>query len=524
MTETIAAIDVGTNSLHLVVARVTGPTSFEVIAREREMVRLGTGPGDMKHLDDDAMDRAVAALGRMRQIAAIDGAPVRAVATSAVREAANAVEFIRRAHDEAGVFVEVVSGTEEARLIHLGVLQSVLVFDQRLLLCDIGGGSTELLVGERGEVLTSRSFKLGAVRLSNRFFPGDSDHPGAVTSCRDYVRSALAPIVREVTRHGFAVAVGSSGTIEQLAQLSHVLDGNEPLRSYANHVLTRAQLDDVVARLIKAGSVTARRKLSGLDPQRADIILAGAIIAEQVFDQLGIAEMVVSDFALREGVLLDTMQRRFGAEIDHLRDASARSVTALAEACDVGADHSRHVAHLALRLFDVTAKIHGLGPENRQFLEAAAVLANVGLFINHAQHHLHSYYVIRNAERLVGFTDNEVEIIAQVARYHRKSAPKSSHRPFAALDEEQQHVVRVLAGLLRVAIGLDRTQRGAIVDVAIRQRRGTIEIAATPGPDAFDRDISLELYAANERRSLLEQVLHAPVTVTLARAPVRTPR
>jgi exopolyphosphatase / guanosine-5'-triphosphate,3'-diphosphate pyrophosphatase len=239
VTDTIAAIDVGTNSLHLVVARVTGPANFEVVAREREMVRLGAGPGDMKHLDDDAMDRAVAALGRMRQIAAIDGAPVRAVATSAVREATNATEFIRRAHDEAGVFVEVISGTEEARLIHLGVLQSVPIFDRRLLLCDIGGGSTELLVGERGEVLAARSFKLGAVRLTSRFFPGDSDHPGAVASCRDYVRSAIAPMAREVAHHGFDVAVGSSGTIEQLAELCHLLDGNEPLRSYANHAFTR---------------------------------------------------------------------------------------------------------------------------------------------------------------------------------------------------------------------------------------------------------------------------------------------
>jgi exopolyphosphatase/guanosine-5'-triphosphate,3'-diphosphate pyrophosphatase len=233
----------------------------------------------------------------MRQIAAIDHAPVRAVATSAVREATNATEFIRRAHDEAGVFVEVISGSEEARLIHLGVLQSVPVFDRRLLLCDIGGGSTELLVGERGEVLAARSFKLGAVRLTNRFFPGDSDHPSAVASCRDYVRSAIAPMARELAHYGFAVAVGSSGTIEQVAQLCHVLEGNEPLRSYSNHAFTRSQLDVVVARLITAGSVAARRKISGVDPPRADIVLAGAIIAEQIFDELSISEMVVSDYA-----------------------------------------------------------------------------------------------------------------------------------------------------------------------------------------------------------------------------------
>ncbi|MDP1806669.1 MAG: hypothetical protein Q8K72_15940, partial [Acidimicrobiales bacterium] len=201
--EMLAAIDIGTNSVHCVVARMSsgdrGP-HFEVVAREKEMVRLGSSGGDMRQLADDAIDRAVAALDRFRQVAEAHGAPITAVATSAVREAENRDELIERAWDEARVHVHVVSGVEEARLIHLGILQAVPVFDQRLLLCDIGGGSTELLVGWRGDVLASRSLKLGAIRLTRRFFDGQLVHPGALDACRRHVRSTLAPFAREIRR------------------------------------------------------------------------------------------------------------------------------------------------------------------------------------------------------------------------------------------------------------------------------------------------------------------------------------
>src|SRR3954470_2980443 len=216
MPQTLAAVDVGTNSLHLVVARLNGSTGFEVIAREQEMVRLGSGGGDMKRLSPDAIERGVETLARFKRIADVSSAPMRAVATSAVREAENQDVFIARAREVAGIEVEVVSGVEEARLIHLGVLQALPVYDRRILLCDIGGGSTELLVGERGEVLVSRSFKLGAIRLTRRFFDGRLTHPGPLDACRRHVRSTIAPFAREVRRLGVEVAVGSSGTIANL--------------------------------------------------------------------------------------------------------------------------------------------------------------------------------------------------------------------------------------------------------------------------------------------------------------------
>ncbi len=510
VTRTLAAVDVGTNSLHLVVARVGDDDTFDVVAREKEMVRLGTGSGDMKRLTPDAIDRGVETLARFHRIADISEAPLRAVATSAVREAENHAEFLARARADAGVDVEIVSGVEEARLIHLGVLQALPVFDRRMLLCDIGGGSTEVLVGQKGEVLTSRSVKLGAVRLTNRFFAGDSLHPSSVASCRRHVAELLSGLRRAVAELGFEVAVGSSGTIEQVVRLAHAAAGGEPLRTYNGATVTGDEVREVAARLVKARTKGPLGSMPGLEPRRADIILAGALILEGVVDTFGVEELLLSDYALREGVLLDTANRSRGGSLHHLRDVSRRGVEHLATAMDDDPAHSAHVAGLALQLFDATADRHGLDEGAREYLEAAALLANVGVGISHAKHHKHAYYVIRNSERLVGLTDAEIEVIALIARYHRKSPPKSSHPEFAALTPEDQFVVRACAAILRVAIGLDRGHEARVRKVKAKERDGKVVVRAMPAGDA---DIDLELYAANERADLLAEVLGRPVEV-----------
>lgn len=513
MSETLAAVDVGTNSLHLVVARTTEGDRFDVITREKEMVRLGAGSSDMKLLSEAAIGRAVAALGRFRQIADSHDAPLRAVATSAVREAENRGTLLARARAEAGVEIEVVSGVEEARLIHLGVLQALEVFDTRLLLCDIGGGSTELLIGEQGEVLASASMKLGAVRLTTRFFGGDRLHPSAVDSCRRHIQEVLASFDRATQHHGFEVAIGSSGTVEQVLRLARGLDGEEPLRTLNGGVLKRKQVSVVVDAVVAARQAGTTAELPDLDPKRADIILAGSLILEGVVKRFGIKELVLSEYALREGVFLDTLARRRGGSLPHLRDVARRSVVDLMRACDEDPAHSEHVAKLALELFDATADRHGLGADVRALLEAGALLANVGLVISHSQHHKHAYYVIRNSDRLVGFTDGEIELVALIARYHRRSAPKASHAEWAALDEHGQQVVRLAAGVLRVAIGLDRSHRQSVASVRAGDVAGTLVLATVPV--APEDDLALELYAARERTGLLSDALGVPVEVVV---------
>ena len=511
--ETIAAIDIGTNSIHMVVARIASNDRFEVITREKEMVRLGSGLPEMKHLDDAAIDRGVDTLRRCRALADSWGAPTFAVATSAVREARNASEFIERARAEAGVEVSVISGREEARLIQLGVLQALPVYDTDLLLVDVGGGSTEVLLGRGSEVRYARSVKLGSLRLTREFFPDGVVERGAVRRCREQVRTRLASVVRETEDLPFEVAVASSGTAESLAAMVAARDGTVP-QSLNGFRITATDLGWLVDQLASAATPAERRELPGIDAARADILVGGAVLLEQVARLLEVEEFQISEYALREGVLLDGLHRLRGGSTHHLSDLRRASVFHLVELCDDDPDHAVQVARLALELHDALAGRLGLGGSERELLEAAALLANVGLFISHSRHHKHSYYVIRNSEHMMGFTDREVELIAQVARYHRRSVPSvEKHPEFAALTEPDQQLVRSLAAILRVAIGLDRNHDSDVAGLEVRDDGGVVRILATPVDGS---DLEVEVATGSERAGLLAELLGADVVVSSA--------
>ncbi|NBR91949.1 MAG: Ppx/GppA family phosphatase [Actinobacteria bacterium] len=416
MSELVAALDIGTNSFHLVVAKPV-PGGFEVVTREKEVVRLGHGGGDMKHLSDEAIERGTACLVRLAEIASSHEADVRAVATSAVREAKN-----------------------RSRLIHLGVLNAIGIHDQPMFVCDIGGGSTEVVVGLDDEVLFARSFKLGAVRLTDRFFAATTLHPSAIPSCRAFIRSTLAVVAPEVKELGFEVVAASSGTSETIARLILKERGVSEPRSMNRFEFTADEVRAVTQSLASVATIAERVKKFGLDANRGDIILAGALILEGLVETFDIKALMFSDYALREGLLLDTLQRE--------------------GLLDDRPEHSAHVAKLAGKLFDELQETLGFERDWRRYLEFAALLANVGVVVSHAKHHLHSYYLIRNSE-LMGLTDREIELIAQIARYHRKSVPKPEHAEFSALSPSDQRLVRGLAALLRVAIGLDQLTLGA---------------------------------------------------------------
>ncbi len=510
--DVLAAIDIGTNSVHMVVARMSGKGRFEILTREKDVVRLGSGPSDMKRLTPDAIDRGIATLDRCRRIAENFEARVVAVATSAVREAENREEFLRRARDEAGVEVEVISGFEEARLIHLGVLQAVAVFDREILMCDIGGGSTELLVGKGEEIYAARSLKLGAIRLTQRFFADGRFGHHRVERCRRHIEDALLPFIRDTRALSPDVVVGSSGTIETLAAMAMARGGEDTPRSMNAATLSRADLSSVIKDVVEAGDAEAVRKLPGTDPTRGDILLAGALILEEVMAGFGIEELVVSEYALREGVLLDASRKLAGTPTHHLGDIRRHGVLHLMELSVDDPDHAFQTAWLACRLFDLLGGELDVPPQNEELLEAAALLANVGLWLSHSRHHQHSYYMIRNSEHLTGFTDREIELVAQVARYHRKSAPSAERHPaFAALDERDRHIVRALSGVLRVAIGLDRSHAELVQGVEARLDADAA-LLSVAGSDA-DVDLTLEIWSAQQRVDLLEEVLGRTVSI-----------
>ena len=512
----IAAIDVGTNSFHLVVASVNAEGHFEVLTREREPVRLGSGPEDMKRLTPEAMDRGISVLGRMRRIAVHAGATsVTAVATSAVREADNRAEFTDRARAEADVDIEVVSGVEEARLIHLGVLGAVPLTDKRHLIIDIGGGSTEFIIGDGAEPLLLRSLKLGAIRLTDRFFPQGRTRKRSVRDCRGYIDSFLGHLPAEIARLGFETAVGSSGTITALARMCAIRRGDRDNRT-GRLSFTAKELRKLTADLAAAKTPEDRLAAEGLEERRADIIVAGALLLEQAFTLLGIKRMEVSDFALREGILFEQIRRAAAPGRDpfhRLEDLRRSGVMYVANSYHEDLGHAEHITDLALELFDGLSPMHGLGEEDRELFEAASLLHNVGIFISHSAHHRHSYYIIRNSEHLTGFTEREIEVIAQVARYHRKSAPKSKHPDFASLAKSDQQRVRWMAAMLRVAIGLDRSNRQVVTRVKVADSDdadddagsadGELRLIARVSPGV---DTSVELFTAKARSELLETV------------------
>ncbi len=508
-----AAIDIGTNSIHMVVARVDPTGGIEVLTREKESVRLGHGSGEMRRLAPDAIDRGIAALTRMRQVADVYGAPIRAVATSAVREATNRDEFLARATSEAGVDIEVIAGVEEARLIHLGVLQAVPVFDRRHLVVDIGGGSTEVVIGESGRHLLTRSVKLGAIRVTDRFFPDGVVRAKAVTDAREYLRAYLAPLAHEVAEWGFDVAVGSSGTINAVAAMSEHRNGRDPSRGVDNVTFSRADLGGVLDAVLSARTSAQRSGIGGLDPKRADIIVGGAVLLEQLFDELRIDTMTASQAALREGVLLDSIRPATPHAFHHLSDIRRQGVQRVLDQYERDRAHVEHSTDLALALFDGTQRLHRLGDGARDLLEAGGMLHNVGLFISHSAHHKHSAYVIRNTDQLVGFTQHELEIMAQVARYHRKSVPSPRHVEFAALSATDQHVVRVLAGVLRVAIALDRSHNGAVTALRCALTPKHLDVHLTV---RGDHDPALELYTASHRKDLLATALGVTIDLIVS--------
>ena len=353
--------------------------------------------------------------------------------------------------------------------------------------------------------MLTRSLKLGHIRLTDHFFPGGVITEGSVKACRRHVRAFLAPVAREILELEVDVVVGCSGTIENLARIADASRHGEP-GPVDNLVLLRGALDDVATDLVSRHEPADRRAIVGLDDHRRDVIVGGALLLRQLFRSLDIDELIVSPDALREGVVLDRIRRRSRDTdaLHHLGDIRRSSVLAVARRYEEDLVHAERSADLALEIFDQTAELHGLDEGDRDLLEAAGVLHNVGRFVAHAAHHKHSYYVVRNSEHLAGFADHEIELIAQVARYHRKSNPKPKHPEFAALDPHDQHRVRVLAGMLRVAIGLDRTYRRAVEHVTVKVGRKRLTVTAVTDVGA---DVELELFTARERSALLAEAL-----------------
>ena len=513
MPKIIAAIDVGTNSFHLLIVQIENSTrlKFRVIEHIREVVRLGAGSSDMKTISVPATQRAIDALRRFKKIADSYNASVRAIGTSAVREALNQNQFIMQVSKATGITIEIVSGFEEARFIYLGVLQRLQVYNKKIVLLHIGGGSSEILIGQRRNILYDNCIKLGAIRLTDRFFADGKFRQSSIDKCRDYVAGMLGPIERSVENEGYETAIGSSGTIIAIAQIA--LASGEKAPGTGNRlngiVLSRKSILSAINTIISARSAKELSKLPGIDEERADILLAGAIILEQFLLKFGIKELLLSEGSLKEGVVFDSIEKIHRPQsTHHFNTLRRRSVENLAQTFAVEKKHAVHSAFLSLRFFDEMKRLNpayvdfSFSEENRELLEYAAYLHDIGFFLSHAQHHRHSWYLIRNAE-LLGFTEHEKALMANIARYHRKSHPRQKHIEFMELDSNGQNTVRHCASLLRIADGLDRSHNGIVrtIHCSIKQSRIICTVESRPGVD-----ITLELWGAEQKKGLFEEV------------------
>jgi exopolyphosphatase/pppGpp-phosphohydrolase len=553
----LAAIDLGTNSFHLVVVRANRQGGFTVLDTFKEEVRLGSGAGSFNIITPDAEARGLDAVKRLASIAATRGAALRAVATSAVREARNREAFLRNVERETGVSVEVISGKEEARLIYLGVLQALPVYERAALCIDIGGGSTEIVVGRAGLPLFATSLKLGHIRLSELY--GGADGFASLEQqeeLRRSIRAALADAgVRESIAAvaasgqlpqplGYDVAIGSSGTIEAVAAMAAAArqpapasgllgaltgGGAAPVAvgaALAPPEFTAAELRALVRRLSRARTPTERRAVPGLPERRARTALAGAVLLEELFAALSIDTMRVSPYALREGAIVDSLTRALPGFTPAV-DIRRTSIAALALHFDTEGRHrsALHSATLAAQILaglqapagdsgvSAPEAVREIDGEWALLLEAGVTLHSCGLFISHNKHHKHAHYLIRNSDILMGFSPLEIEVIACLARFHRKKLPVKDDAALTALPEEAARRLRVLVAIARVAIALDRRNTArAVASVSVLQDKDAIVLVVTPAQDAEDadadaEDVSLEIWAARQELPFFEKVM-----------------
>jgi len=497
------------------VVRFAEDHTWGTLTAQKEPVRLGEGEfGSQSSLQPAAMDRAVLVCRSFVELARSHGADTFvAVATSATREAANQAVFVRRLHAEAGLDVHVVSGKEEARLIFLGVLTRVHLDGRRTLVVDIGGGSTEIALGDEQGPAFLESLRIGAIRLAAEF--PESTEPGPVTGAvyeamKRRVQVEAWRVRRSLQGEQVDLAVGTSGTIRNLASVVvRALRGETPQRV---DTITRAELRKA-AKLLRSRDLEARRTVPGLNPLRADIVVAGVAILDAVMEELGLTEIqAVAECGLREGLVVDYLARTTHGDGDAATGVRERSVLQLARACAFDEAHARHVQSLALDLFDSArvAGLHRYGDGERELFGYAALLHDIGTFLSYSDHHLHSYYLIRHAD-LVGFDENEIAVMAATALFHRKAKPGARNPAFGDLDGPSRRTVRLLSVLLRLAEYLDRSHSGAVAHARLlRDGRRALTLEVSPA-----KDWHLERWRLDTRLDAVEKGLGRPISVVV---------
>jgi len=511
----VGFIDIGTNSVRLLVVRFNPNQSYTVLTQQKQQVRLGEGEFEDEKILPDAMDRAVIVCKKFIDLArTFSCEEFVAVATSAIREAANKKELLSRLRHEAQLDVRVISGREEARLIYLGVVSGTPLGNKKALIIDIGGGSTEIAIGDERQYQYLDSLKLGSIRLTNQYFSGNDTgpvSPGSYKKLQHHVRDATAHAIQKIQAEQFDTTIGSSGTMINLAEIAHRTKNTGSIPS--DGVLTHHDLKKVIG-LLCSLPLDERRNIPGINPERADIIIAGASIIDTLMKDLTIPSITITNRGLQDGLLADYLSRMDEFPLLGELSPRQRSVLQLGRSCGVNEVHARTVTSLALGLFDSARKhnLHVFIDRERELLEYAAFLHDIGSFISYTNHQAHSYYIISNAD-LLGFDPNEISIMAHVARFHRKKTPgkKTPDMPEFALGERE--IVRVLSTFLRLAESLDRSHAALVQRVRFTkadQDTAYLEVVARG-------DCQLEIWGIDGERKAFSKVFSKNLVLELRR-------
>ncbi len=508
----LAAIDIGSNSIKMVVVEAAGD-SFAVLAREKDVARLGHETLRKGYLPDEAIARAADTIKRFHSIAEGRGANnIVAIATASVRQADNAAQFIDEVERLTGVRVEVLSGIEEARLIGLAASQGCAMRGDSLLNIDIGGGSTELSLVSDGVPAQLFSINIGAVGLTERFITTDPVKPKELRALKEEVRAALQRPARELRGARWHHSTGTSGTALALGEALKTRRQNQTELRERGAQPAGAEIN--LTRLVRFNemltglNVAERREQPGVSAQRAEIIIAGGQILEAAMRALNIEQLRTCDWALREGVIIDRL-RELDAEsrppVPDESDPRLRGVRAVGLRFQYEESHALQVAALAEKIFDALARVFKLGRHLRTLLSAAALLHDVGYQIAHESHHKHTLYLIKNSE-LTGFSEAERHVIANIARYHSRALPKERHPDFAALNQWDRETVWRLGAILRIADALDRSHDARIQDVKCVRKKDSVYIELRSASDCEN-----ELAAAEQKRDMFEQAFNCKV-------------
>jgi exopolyphosphatase/guanosine-5'-triphosphate,3'-diphosphate pyrophosphatase len=504
----LAAIDLGTNSIRCIVVEVDKTGKFRVLDDEKATVRLGEGIAREGAISESAWQRAMDALSRMKKI--VDGygvTGVETVATSAVRRAANGDLFVRTVADEIGLPIEIISGEEEAELAALSALHNFDMEGTRYAMADIGGGSVEIVTALGNHIDEIYTLELGAIVMTENFITSDPIKRGDYLRMRRRIRKTLQAAL---TPEDFPVQclVGSGGTMTAIAAMVMAMR-KEEYGSIHGYEVLRSEIVHLLAMLLRKDQ-KERKSIPGLNPDRADIIVAGVTVVDELMDIFKANLLKINERGLREGLILKGLKKRGLLPAENPPRNWRDAVLEFARSCHHDEEHSSQVARLALQIFDALAEPAGFSEKERRMLEAAALLHDVGYFISYSGHHKHTYHLIRHTD-LFGFTPREREIIAHVARYHRKSLPKKKHESFVRLTLQDQQLVMRLGGILRLADGLDRRRNSLVsaLDCSLSRSAFTVNVAG-------EGDISVELFGGKAKGDLFEAAFRKKLVLITA--------